>query len=72
MNNMHTNPEDLDETIPAECDCPELSYDERQSRAMDKAHTERMNAMWDNDHVLGLLERQYGLKYGTLDKYRIN
>ncbi len=61
-----------DETIPADCEYPELSYDERFSAASDKAHTERMNAMWDNDQVLGILEREYGLEYGTLDEYRID
>ena len=60
-----------DETIPADCEYPELSYDERLSKATDRAHEEYMNAMWDNDQVLGILEREYGLEYGTLDQYRI-
>ena len=61
-----------EETIPADCEYPELDYDDRLAAATDKAHTEYMNAMWDNDHVLGLLEREYGLKHGTLDEYRID
>jgi hypothetical protein len=61
-----------DETIPADCEYPELSYDERLSNAQDRAREEYMNAMWDNDQVLGILEREYGLKYGTLDEYRID
>jgi len=60
-----------DETIPADCEYPELSYDERLSNAQDRAREEYMNAMWDNDQVLGILEREYGLEYGTLDQYRI-
>ena len=61
-----------DETIPVDCEYPELSYDDRLSRATNKAHEEYMNAMWSNHQVLGILEREYGLEYGTLDDYRID
>lgn len=60
-----------DETIPVGCEYPELSYDDRLSNAQDRAREAYMNAMWDNDQVLGILEREYGLEYGTLDEYRI-
>jgi len=61
-----------DETIPADCEYPELSYDDRLSRASETARENYSNAMWDNHQVLGILEREYGLEYGTLDDYRID
>lgn len=61
-----------DETIPADCEYPELSYDERLSKATERAREAYMNAVWDNHQVLGILEREYGLEYGVLDDYRID
>ena len=60
-----------DETIPAECEYPELSYDERLSEASERARENYSNAVWDNHQMLGIWEREFGLEYGTLDQYRI-
>jgi hypothetical protein len=49
-----------------------MSYDDRLSAADDRARSEFMNAMWDNHQMLGILEREYGLEYGTLDEWRID
>ena len=61
-----------DETIPAGCDYPELSYEDRLAEASERAQSEYMNAMWDNHQMLGILEREFGLEHGTLDDYRID
>ena len=61
-----------DETIPADCECPEMSYEDRLSEASEKARENYSNAVWDNHQMLGLWEREYGLEYGTLDEYRID
>ena len=61
-----------EETVPADCEYPEMSYDDRLSAADDRARSEFMNAMWDNHQMLGILEREYGLEYGTLDEWRID
>ena len=61
-----------DETIPAGCEYPEMSYEDRLAEAYDRARSEYMNAMWDNHQMLGLFEREYGLDHGTLDDWRID
>ena len=61
-----------DETIPADCEYPEMSYEDRLSEASENARLYYSNAVSENHQMLGVWEREYGLEYGTLDDYRID
>ena len=48
-----------------------MSYEDRLAEASERAQSEYLNAMWNNHQVLGILEREFGLEFGTLDEWKI-
>ena len=60
-----------EETVPVWCEYPEMSYEDRLAEASERAQSEYLNAMWNNHQVLGILEREFGLEFGTLDEWKI-
>ena len=50
----------------------EKTHEERFVNACAKASDWCSNAISENHHMLGNLETEYGLEYGTLDLYRLD